>query len=250
MKNFKCIAFIAILISSFFLSSCGETKQNSGDFPLKVETTINSALSESYEITNSILRIEESSLGSKLLVEIKRTSIDLPFDVNDAQLCGTKADKTFEWCITADILDANGTPIETNLAVYDRKPFEDALTLKPKETIWLEFSLSWESKLKTDASIASSVKLKSSVETMKTLSANEDWNDILISYENYINTYIKLMKKAKAGDTSIMNDYEEALSGANNLATKLASAENSMTSSQIQKFAQLQTKFTNAAMSL
>ena len=98
------------------------------------------------------MKISEQSFGTKLLVEIKRTSADLPLDPNDALVCGVGAGKSFEWCISADILGESNMPVETNLDKYSYDPFEKSLSLKSGETIWLEFSLGYNSELETDPS--------------------------------------------------------------------------------------------------
>jgi hypothetical protein len=267
--NIKTINTIVIAVmTAFLMIACGGSgnsdKKKSGDFPLEVDKTIGGAFSESFEVTNAVLKISEQSFGTKLLVEIKRTSADLPLDPNDAQVCGVGAGKSFEWCISADILGESNMPVETNLDKYSYDPFEKSLSLKSGETIWLEFSLGYNSELETDPSKAKKVKLTSSLEkrdmsgysssssstSSNSNSGSEDWDAVLKSYENYIDQYIKLMKKAKNGDASAMTEYAAMMEKATDLAEKIESAGDELSTAQMNKFMQLQAKLANAAMEM
>lgn len=77
--------------------------------------------------------------------------------------------------------------------------------------------------------------------------ANEDWDAVLKSYETYIDNYIALMKKAKTGDASALSDYPAMMQNATDLQTKLGSAENQLSTSQMAKFLELQNKLVKAA---
>lgn len=79
---------------------------------------------------------------------------------------------------------------------------------------------------------------------------SEDWDAVLKSYENYIDQYIKLMKKAKNGDASAMTEYAEMMEKATDLAEKMESAGDDLSTAQMNKFMKLQTKLANAAMEM
>jgi hypothetical protein len=81
-------------------------------------------------------------------------------------------------------------------------------------------------------------------------SGSEDWDDILKSYEDYIDQYIKLLKKANNGDASALSEYPAMMEKATDLAGKLENAGNDLTPTQASKFAKLQVKLANAAMEL
>lgn len=81
-------------------------------------------------------------------------------------------------------------------------------------------------------------------------SGSEDWDDVLKSYEDYIDQYIKLLKKAKNGDASALSEYPAMMEKATDLAGKLENAGNDLTPTQASKFAKLQVKLANAAMEL
>lgn len=85
-------------------------------------------------------------------------------------------------------------------------------------------------------------------EKMKNVSKNsEDWDAALISYESYIDHYVKLMKKAKNGDMSAMTEYVSMMEKANDLAQKMKNAGDDLSPAQMSKFVKLQTKLIDAA---
>ena len=81
-------------------------------------------------------------------------------------------------------------------------------------------------------------------------SSSEDWGKVLDSYEKYIDQYIQLMKKAKAGDISALMEYAEMLEKANDFGDKLENANDEMSASQMARFLKLQTKLANAVAQL
>ncbi len=79
---------------------------------------------------------------------------------------------------------------------------------------------------------------------------SEDWDVILKNYEEYIDNYIVLLKKSKAGDTSVMPQYMEMMENANKLSEKLGNANGELSAKQMSKFMELQNKLTNAALEM
>ncbi|QQR87018.1 MAG: hypothetical protein IPJ76_01975 [Flavobacteriales bacterium] len=259
----------ALLVSALAVSCGGSSdpdKKQAGDFPLEVEQTMSGTLSESYIVTKAVLKVSEEIFGTKLLVEIKRTDEPLPFDANDAQVCGVGAGKKYQWCIAADMLGEGDLPLATNLEKYGYEPFEKALSLGANETAWLEFSLSGNTELEKNPGKAKKVKLSSSMEEQDTspitssgdsessgdiaLTGDEDWDDILTSYEQYVDDYIKLAKAAKNGDASAIAEYPAMMENATELQSKLQNAGSNLTAEQLGRFSKLQAKLMNAAANL
>ncbi len=266
--NVRSISAIATMGIAILLNACGGNKNdaiNVGDYNLSVNEKLNGPLSESYKVNKSILKISDQSFGTKLLVEVERTGSDLPFDANDVQVCGVGSGKTYEWCISADVLGENDLPVETNLDKYGYDPFEKMLSLKESETIWLEFSLSYNSELESSPEKAQKVKLTSSLEeddntvystssesssnkTNVALNNNEDWDEMLNDYEDYVDEYIKVYKKAIKGDNSAMMEYPELLEKATELQGSMEQAKGDMSSTQVSRMMKIQTKLARAAM--
>ena len=85
------------------------------------------------------------------------------------------------------------------------------------------------------------------------VSTSKESNDIdayLKSYDEYVDQYIKFMKKAKDGDVSAMTEYAESMEKATDLSEKMEKAESEMTSAQMAKFLKIQAKLTQAAANM
>jgi len=78
-------------------------------------------------------------------------------------------------------------------------------------------------------------------------SETENWDKVLDSYENYIDQYIKLLKKAEDGDMDAMSEYTEMMEKATDLTEKMENADDEMSTSQMSRFVKLQNKLANAA---
>ncbi len=83
--------------------------------------------------------------------------------------------------------------------------------------------------------------------TTKETGNSEDWDAVLKSYENYIDQYIKLMKKAQNGDMDALTEYAKMMENATELSEKMSNAGDDMSASQMAKYMKLQTKLANAA---
>jgi len=71
---------------------------------------------------------------------------------------------------------------------------------------------------------------------------SENWDALLKSYEDYIDNYIKLMKKAKGGDLTAMASYAEYMQKAMDLQEKIEEAKGDLSVSQAAQFVKLQSK--------
>ncbi len=76
---------------------------------------------------------------------------------------------------------------------------------------------------------------------------SEDWDAVLQSYEDYIDQYVKFLKKAKNGDMSAMSEYTDMMDKATDLSEKLQNASENLTSEQMVRFTRLQEKLVKAA---
>jgi hypothetical protein len=256
----RTIVLASTVISAIFLTACGggskKALQNKST-PLAVESKMSGALSENFEVVNAVLKTEATSYSetTKLLVEIKRTTTKFSFKVEDADVCGVSSGKKYTYCITADVLNETGIPVSTNLDKYGYDPFEKCLSLNAGETIWLEFSCRAShdeaKKVKLISSLVKNAISNTSDENkLSSSSDSEDWNAVLKSYEEYIDKYIVLLKKAKNGDASAMTEYVSMMEKATELSEKMQNAGSNLSTSQMTKFLKLQTKLTNAALEM
>jgi len=80
--------------------------------------------------------------------------------------------------------------------------------------------------------------------------SGKDWDDLLDSYENFINRYVRLMKKAQNGDLSAITEYTKYMQDAINLAEEVETERGDLTSAQLKRFLELQTQFSQETMNM
>lgn len=81
-------------------------------------------------------------------------------------------------------------------------------------------------------------------------SGSKDWDALLRSYEQYVNKYISLMKKAKNGDMSAMTEYVEFLQKAQELSREMDGAQGDMSASQWSRYMRITSKLAEAAQEM
>ena len=125
---------------------------------------------------------------------------------------------------------------------------DEALKLASKKAKAFSLFSKLEDEEDNSSTIAESPSENAS--TVVTSGGSENWDKLLKDYEAYTDKYIKLLKKASAGDMSAMTEYVEMLEKAQNLQESLENADDDMSAAQLQKFNEIQMKLINAASGL
>lgn len=81
-------------------------------------------------------------------------------------------------------------------------------------------------------------------------SDSEDWDELLDSYESYVDKYITYVKKASNGDMSALAEYPSLMEKAQELSDKLEKAKGQMSTSQLNRYTKIQSKMMRAAQEL
>lgn len=81
-------------------------------------------------------------------------------------------------------------------------------------------------------------------------SDGEDWDALLNSYEEYVNSYVSMLQKASAGDMSALTESASFLQKAQELTQKLSSATSGMSSAQLSRFNEINQKMLQAAQNM
>lgn len=79
---------------------------------------------------------------------------------------------------------------------------------------------------------------------------NEDWDAALDSYEEYVDSYILLLKKANAGDVSALSEYPSLLQKAQEMGEKVSSVSNDLSASQLSRYNRINQKMLDAAQEM
>ena len=262
--------FGAAIMVVMFLASCGDgttKKKITLDFP----SEISGGLSDYFEITNAVIKINKD--GEKInkmiiSIELQRNDTELPFDGENVghQNLSNGWEYPSSISFSVDLFDEDGMPITTGFdegCNYDEELA--LLTLKSGEKQWIQYNLNYNWALEFDevmtikkVEVNSNLHLKSS-DNMESSSSetysssnsssnkksvgNEDWDELLKDYDNYMKQYVKLMKKANEGDMSAMTEYISFMEKANEVSTKISAAGNDISVSQLAEFNKIQLKY-------
>lgn len=77
-----------------------------------------------------------------------------------------------------------------------------------------------------------------------------DWDELLDSYEQYVDKYIKFARRAAKGDADALSEYPNLLEKAKELSDKMQYAQSEMSASQWGRYMRITTKLSQAASSL
>lgn len=81
-------------------------------------------------------------------------------------------------------------------------------------------------------------------------SSSQDWDAMLDSYEEYVDNYISLLKKAANGDRSAMAEYPALMKKAQEFSNEMKNAQGSMSASQLARYTKISTKMLKAAQEM
>lgn len=283
MKTFK---YLTIAIVAICLASCGG-KQNSEEtvetedtveIVLTPETTqIKGDLGDYFEVVEKEYTATNEYGLSTISIEVKRTDTDYSFDLKGVDPYGTYGQGvTGHAGFGIEILDEKGNVIEKEAATAGNCPYADmkeALKLKAGETATVRWSFHFDSDKKpakfrltsayeevdssnwgSSSSSSSDDKSSSSDDSSdddesisSSSTSSADWDSMLDSYEQYVNKYIALMKKASNGDVTAMTEYAGFLQKAQELSDKMENAQGDMSASQWARYMKITKKMTKAA---
>ena len=77
--------------------------------------------------------------------------------------------------------------------------------------------------------------------------SSQDWDAMLDSYEEYVDKYISLMKKASKGDMTALAEYPALMSKAQEFCDKMENSKGSMSASQWARYSKISSKMLKAA---
>ena len=81
-------------------------------------------------------------------------------------------------------------------------------------------------------------------------STTTDWDAILDELENYVDKTITVCNKVNNGDMSAMSEYSSLIQSSQELSSKLAQGQGSMTAAQVARYTKISTKMANAALKM
>ncbi|RQO32562.1 hypothetical protein DBR32_02910 [Taibaiella sp. KBW10] len=262
----KKIIIPALMLGLFFASCKNEsssTKETSA--AIKPQSTkINGPIGDYYEVIDKEYKIDDSGMFNVISVTIKRKSANLPFEPNKTVPYGTEqAGKSTHIGFGIELLDEKGNSLEVKNAsesglggVFSSDDIISIINLQNGETATVRWSVDKEltSKVKS-FKITSAIDNNTSTEVNdvepQTVTASSSNNEELLrSYEEFIDGYISALKKVKAGDVSVMNEYPKLMEKAQAIDNKIKANEGELTKDQLKRYIKLQTKMSNAMVDM
>lgn len=271
------VVYLSVALLSLAFYSCGKSSSSSSDSSkVTPETTkVEGDLRECFEVVDKEYTPKESDLGSydrSLIIELKRTSEELPVDLrgltyDNRTWIDELQGKEYEILFDVSLLDEDGNIVATTSSGYSAIPdvelqfdVKKIPNLSEAETFSIEILYSSElfenaklSKFKVGSAIIVDAVSDYSEESdfdeemeSDAVGSSSDWDSVLDEYEDYVNQYIKLYKKAMEGDMSAMSEYAGMLEKAQSLFSKLENAQGEMTAAQISRMNSIQMKMVNA----
>lgn len=95
--------------------------------------------------------------------------------------------------------------------------------------------------------VVENIDVETEEETSTTSTASNDFDEVLDSYEEYVDQYVSYMKKAANGDMSALTEYPALMEKAQEVSKKLEDSKNEMSAAQASRYMQITNKMTAAA---
>lgn len=130
------------------------------------------------------------------------------------------------------------------------KDYEDEQAKKYIESLSSDANARREAEAEAEAKAMKEAENSASNDVETSSTSNNNYDAMLTSYEDYIDSYIGAMKKVKAGDMSLMAEYPALLEKAQDLDEKLKATEGELNKEQMKRYIKLQTKLSNAMVDL
>lgn len=280
MKTFK---YLTIAVMAVSLASCGGKKNSDENekIVLTPETTsIKGDLGDYFTVVDKEYTVT-NDFGNMVTVEVERNDNDYLFELKGVEPYGTSGrGVTGHAGFGIEILDEDGNVIEKTAAtasglsgMYSSDDMKEALKLRAGETGTVRWSFSFDSDAKPakfrltssyeevdssdwdsdndtsdDEEYSSSDVDESS--SSSSSSGSHDWDALLDSYEQYVDKYISLMKKASKGDMSALSEYPALMEKAQEFSEQMQDAQGEMSASQWTKYMKITNKMAQAAQEM
>lgn len=277
-KVFVAFALTAMAVN---LVSCGGKKESeenvenaeSEELVLTPETTrIKGDLSDYFEVVEREYT-PTNEWGTLVSVEVRRTDKEYAFSLDGVEPYGTYGSGVKGHAgFGIEILDAKGNVIDKSAAnagglsgMYSSDDMKEALKLKPGETATVRWSFRFDDKTPVKFRLSSAYEEcsdrgsdndsddsddDSADVSSYSSSGSEDWDDLLSSYEKYVDKYISYVKKAANGDMDALSEYPALMEQAQEFSEKMSNAQSDMSAAQWSRYMKITNKMNKAAQQM
>lgn len=266
----KLLKYLAFVMLSVFLASCGKPK----DATKELNISNAEVLGDSADIvsivdgTYTLVGTVPTDMTEKLTIKLK-LRLEKPVQDNNFQITG--------WHV--NLMDDNGTDLVEGLTALQLKDEEESKLKKfittghegDEEEFTFTTSLGNEDLYKTVMDKAAGLRLtdvslyveptytatntdadessSDASDTDEEIAEDDgdgDYDALLDSYEEFVDEYIDLLKKARNGDMDAVSQYASCMQKAQNLSEKLNKAQGTMSAAQWARYGKILNKFSKA----
>lgn len=275
---------VITLLTLLFIVSCGNKKGTgeSGKIVMKPsEVEVSGDLEGCFIVVEREYKASGDWANGIITVEIERTDNDLPFELGDRELCSFSTQlfkPNVQVGFGIEFLDEDGNIVDKVSA--DGSGFSGSFSpdeavslckLKSNKKGTIRFSVDDSAKEAVSFRITSAYKENEGSESSDISddndssdgidldtdndheafsSGSEDWDDLLKSYEEYVDKYISYVKKASKGDMTALSEYPALMRKAQEFSDKMKNAESSMSASQWARYNKITMKMLEAAQNM
>lgn len=260
MKTFKLImvAFWALAIVS-----CGG-KKGGDSFEVSVDnTTIGGKLSSYFTLVDKTYKYKKG-IVDEVNVELQcieplpeNLKAYIAVEVLDEDGNVISARKADAWSFSDyDVLRQASSgqtvtiKIENHENVGEEIPAKIRLSSIVEEDDEINGSNSLTSDENSSDDDVASILDESDDDIISTSSGSEDWDNLLQSYEQYVDKYISYLKKASKGDMTALSEYPALMQKAQEFGDKMKNAQSNMSASQWAKYNKITMKMLEAAQEM
>lgn len=238
-------------------------------------TNVSGSLGSDFKVVDRKYKVSDD-MSKIITVELERTDSPLPFDTEDYTICSFDtymSSANIQVGFGIEFLDDEGNILDKTNASdggYSHSEAVELVNLEPGETGSIRFRIDYEGRKATQFRITSTYKVNEGRSSSSSISSYDDednssddedvsssnssssknWDDILNSYEQYVDKYISCMKKVANGDMAAMSEYQSLLEKAEEFGDQLDSAQSDMTSAQLSRYMKITQKMMSAAQSM
>ena len=278
----KTLKFYSLIFIAICLASCGGKKANEEkEIVVKpTETSVSGDLEGCFTVIDREYKATGDWSEGIITVEIERTDQELPFELNGRELCsfshqlfaanvqvGFGIEFLDEGGNVLDKVSANGTGFSGS---YDSDECVALAKLKPGKKGTIRFTVTNDAKDAVGFRITSAYQENEASESdnkssssddnvssddnedeeLSSGSGSEDWDELLESYEEYVDKYISYLKKAAKGDVTALSEYPALMEKAQEFSNKLQNAQSDMSTSQWARYNKITSKMLKAAQEM
>lgn len=261
MKTIKLFVMVALM--ALIIASCGG-KKGGDSFEVSVEnTTISGKLSSYFTLVDKTYKYKKGIIDE---VNVELQCIEplpenlkayIAVEVLDEDGNVISAGKADAWSFSDyDVLRqaSSGQTVTIKIQNHENVGEEIPAKIRLSSIVEEDDEINGSNSLTSDESSSdddvASILDESDDDIISTSSGSEDWDNLLQSYEQYVDKYISYLKKASKGDMSALSEYPALMEKAQEFSDKMKNAESSMSASQWAKYNKITQKMLEAAQEM